>query len=336
MDGNDTTRTNVTDGLDTLGSPILGKIFRMLIVSIIIVVIVAAVCGNLLVCAAILLNKRLRKTTNYFIFSLAISDLMTALFSMPFDVDAFARPFQWSGSEFLCNFWAFMYLIAAPTSILNLMAVSLDRYLAISSPLKYYTVMTPKVALLFITIIWLYSLTFTTVGMVRWPYYDSSVIHGLCYFNISPYYSVVSSAVNFLLPTMIMCVIYFKIYQIASAHAHRIAMQEVPTSLIPSNSNEDSATITSEKKRIKRNIKAAKTIAIIVSTFLLCWIPLTLTSTVGSLCRKCLMVNAPELWPVLMVLAYINSAMNPILYSFFNQQFRESFKKLFKLELTFR
>lgn len=335
MDGNDTTRTNVTDGLDTLASPILGKIFRIIIVSIIIVVIVAAVCGNLLVCAAILLNKRLRKTTNYFIFSLAISDLMTALFSMPFDVDAFAYPFQWSGGEFLCNFWAFMYLIAAPTSILNLMAVSMDRYLAISSPLKYYTVMKPKVALLFITIIWLYSLTFTTVGMVRWPYYDSSVIDGLCYFNISPYYSVVSSAVNFLLPTMIMCVIYFKIYQIASAHAHRIAKQEVPTS-IASNSNEDSATITSEKKRIKRNIKAAKTIAIIVSTFLLCWIPLTLTSTVGSLCRECLVVNAAELWPVLMVLAYINSAMNPILYSFFNQQFRESFKKLFKLELTFR
>ena len=334
MDRNDTTRSNVTDGLDTLNSPIFDKLFRMLIVSIIILVIVAAVCGNLLVCVAILLNKRLRKTTNYFIFSLAISDLMTAFFSMPFDVEVMLHPYQWSGGEFLCNFWTFMYLIAAPTSILNLMAVSLDRYLAISAPLKYYTVMKPKVALLIIAIIWLYSLTFTTAGMLRWPFYERSVNAGLCYFNITPYYSVVSSAVNFLLPTLIMCVIYFQIYRIASAHAYRIAKQEVPTS-IASNSNEDSATITSEKKRIKRNIKAAKTIAIIVSTFLLCWMPQTLTSTVGSLCRACLVVNA-ELWTAFMVLAYMNSAMNPILYSFFNQQFRESFKKLFKLELTFR
>lgn len=54
MDGNDTTRTNVTaDGLDTLSSPIFDKIFRILIVTIIILVIVASVCGNLLVCVAI-------------------------------------------------------------------------------------------------------------------------------------------------------------------------------------------------------------------------------------------------------------------------------------------
>lgn len=335
MDGNNTTRTNLTgNGLDTLPPPAFDKFFRLLIVSIIIIVIVAAVCGNVLVCVAILLNKRLRKTTNYFIFSLAISDLMTAFFSMPFDVEVLLHPYQWSVGEFVCNFWAFMYLIAAPTSILNLMAVSMDRYLAISAPLKYYSVMKPKLALLIIATIWLYSLTFTTLGMVRWPYYEHSVMGGLCYFNISPYYSVVSSAVNFILPTVIMCIIYYHIYKIASAHARRIAKQEVTTS-VASNSNEDSGTITSEKKRIKRNIKAAKTIAIIVSTFLLCWMPLTLISTVGSLCRECLMVNG-ELWMALMVLAYMNSAMNPILYSFFNQEFRESFKKLFKLQFRFR
>ncbi|KAL9984984.1 hypothetical protein ACROYT_G007334 [Oculina patagonica] len=333
MDGNNTTRTNLTgNDLEPLSPPVFDKFFRLLIVSIMIIIIVAAVCGNLLVCVAILLNKRLRKTTNYFIFSLAISDLMTAFFSMPFDVEALLHPYQWSFGEFICNFWAFMYLIAAPTSILNLMAVSLDRYLAISAPLKYYSVMKPKLALLIIATIWLYSLTFTTAGMVRWPFYEQSVMLGMCFFNISPYYSVVSSAVNFILPTVIMCIIYFHIYKIASAHARRIAKQEVTTS-VASNSNEDSGTITSEKKRIKKNIKAAKTIAIIVSSFLLCWMPLTLTSTVGSLCKECLMVNG-ELWMALIVLAYMNSAMNPILYSFFNQEFRESFKKLFKLQFT--
>lgn len=330
MDGNNTT----SDGRDGFSSHVFDKLFRMLMVSIIIIIIVAAACGNLLVCLAILLNKRLRKTTNYFLFSLAISDLMTAFFSMPFDVEALLHPFQWSSGEFVCDFWTFMYLIAAPTSILNLMAVSLDRYLAISTPLKYYNVMKPKLALLIIALIWLYSLTFTTTGMLRWPFYEHSVIGGFCYFNVSPYYSMVSSAVNFILPTVIMCVIYYHIYKIASAHARRIAKEAV-TSSVASNSNEDSGTITSEKKRIKRNIKAAKTIAIIVSTFLLCWMPLTLISTVGSVCKECLLVNA-ELWMALMVLAYMNSAMNPILYSFFNQQFRESFKKLFKLQFRFR
>jgi len=335
MEGNsNNTSTNATS--DFVGSypAVFNELFLIIIISIFIVIIAAAICGNLLVCVAILLNKRLRKTTNYFIFSLAISDLMTASFSMPFDVQALLQPFGWNNGEFMCNLWAFMYLIAAPTSILNLMAVSMDRYQAISAPLRYYDKMRPKRVLTIIAAIWLYSLTFTIVGMVGWPFYEQSVNYGMCFFNIHPYYSVVSSVANFILPTVVMCVIYFKIYQIASAHAHRIEKQEVTTS-VASGSNEETGNLTSEKKRIKRNIKAAKTIAIIVSTFLLCWMPLTLISTVGSLCKEC-MVEEPEVFQSLVVLAYLNSALNPILYSFLNREFRESFIKLFKLQFKFR
>lgn len=336
MDYNNTTRTaNVTATAIQTTPPASDKLLRILVASLIIIVIVGSVCGNLLVCLAIGLNKRLRKTTNYFIFSLAISDLMTALFSMPFDVQIQLNPLQWTSGEFMCDFWVFMYLIAAPTSILNLMAVSLDRFFAISWPLRYYNVMKRKLALLVIAIIWLYSLAFTTVGMVFWRPYENSVIQGSCYFNINEYYSAVSSAVNFILPTVIMCVIYFNIYKIASAHAHRIAKQEVLPSVL-SCSNDDSGTTTSEKKRISKNIKAAKTIAIVVSTFLLCWMPLTLTSMIGALCRECFFAVNVHLWTVLVLLSYANSAMNPILYSFFNKEFRESFKKLFKLQFRFR
>lgn len=338
MDYNNTTRSpNVTyPGIGTTFPP-SDKLFRFLVASLIIIVITGSVCGNLLVCLAIGLNKRLRKTTNYFIFSLAISDLLTALFSMPFDVEGDFTQHQWSKGEFMCNFRVFMYLIAAPTSILNLMAVSLDRFFAISWPLKYCTMINPKIALLVIAVIWLYTLLFTTVGMVCWPYYEHSVVNGQCSFNIDPYYSAVNSAVNFILPTVIMCVIYFNIYTIARKHAKRIAKQEASFPTVLSCSNEDSGAITSEKKRISKNIKAAKTIAIIVSTFLLCWMPLTLTSMIVVFCgKKCLVGINLQLWRVFLVLAYTNSAMNPILYSFFNKEFRESFLKLFKLQFRFR
>lgn len=336
MEGNsNNTSSNATSDVVGNNPSVFDERFLIVIVSVYILIIVAAICGNLLVCLAISLNQRMRKTTNYFIFSLAISDLMTASFSMPFDVQALLQPLGWNNGEFACNFWAFIYLIAAPTSILNLMAVSMDRYQAISSPLRYYDKMRPKRALAIIATIWLYSLMFTIVGMVGWPFYENSVNAGMCYFNIRPYYSVASSAVNFILPTVVMCAIYFKIYQIASAHAHRIVQQEVSAVSVASCSNEDSGTMTSEKKRIKRNIKAAKTIAIIVSAFLICWMPLTLISAVGALCKECIMFNA-EVFQSLLVLAYVNSALNPILYSFLNREFREAFIKLFRLQFKFR
>lgn len=338
MDYNNTTRSpNETSPEINTNFPASDKLSRFLVASLIIVIIIGSVCGNLLVCLAIGLNKRLRKTTNYFIFSLAISDLLTALLSMPFDVEDNFTHLGWRKGEFMCNFRVFMYLIAAPTSLLNLMAVSLDRFFAISWPLKYYTVMKPKIALLVIAMIWLYTLTFTTVGMVSWPYSERSVTNGQCRFNIHPYYSGVNSAVNFILPAVITCVIYFNIYMIARKHAKRIAKQEASLPPVLSCSNEDSGAMTSEKKRISKNIKAAKTIAIIVSTFLLCWMPLTLTSMIGVFCgKKCFFRVSLQLWRVFLVLAYANSAMNPILYSFFNKEFRESFLKLFKLQFRFR
>lgn len=66
-----------------------------------------------------------------------------------------------------------------------------------------------KVVLLIIFIIWFYLFMFIIVGMVCWFYVESSVINGLCIFNISLYYFVVSFVVNFFLLIMIMCVIYF-------------------------------------------------------------------------------------------------------------------------------
>lgn len=336
MDGNsNNTTTNTTSTMVDNYPAVFDEVFLIIFVSFYIIIITTAICGNLLVCLAIFLNHRLRKTTNYFIFSLAISDFLTASFSMPFDVKALLQPFGWKIGEFACNSWAFIYLIAAPTSILNLTAVSIDRYQAISAPLRYYDKMRPRRAFAIIAGIWLYSLTFTVVGMVGWPFYEHSVIDGMCYFNIHPYYSVVSSAVNFIVPTIVMCVVYFKIYRIASEHAHRIVQQEVTTS-VASCSNEDSGNITSEKKRIKRGVKAAKTIAIIVSAFLLCWMPMTLMSTISSLCEDCIPANVyPGVFNSLLVLAYLNSALNPILYSFLNREFREAFIKLFKLQCKF-
>lgn len=316
----------------TSHNDVYDKRFLIVIISVYVIIIVTAICGNLLVCLAISLNRRLRKTTNYFIFSLAISDLLTASFSMPFDVQVLLKPLGWNHGEFVCNFWTFAYLIAAPTSILNLMAVSIDRYQAISNPLRYYDKMRPRRAMAIIAAIWLYSFAFTVAGMAGWPYYEQSVRDGMCYFNISPYYSVVSSAMNFIFPTMVMCVIYFKIYLIARAHAQRLVQHEVPvTTAATSCSNEDSGTMTSEKKRLKRNIKAAKTIAIIVSTFLLCWVPFTLVSTITSLCQHCIAL-LPEVFNSLLVVAYMNSALNPILYSFLNREFRDAFKKLLRIQ----
>lgn len=48
--------------------------------------VIFGITGNLLVCLAIALEKKLQNVTNYFLFSLAVTDLLVSLIVMPFSI----------------------------------------------------------------------------------------------------------------------------------------------------------------------------------------------------------------------------------------------------------
>ncbi|XP_031574302.1 octopamine receptor beta-3R-like [Actinia tenebrosa] len=332
---NSTSSHNLTPTTEDFVQPKNG--FNITIMVMQVLVIIVALLGNILICSAILIHERLRTHfTNYFIFSLSLSDIITAIIVMPMDVDQVLKNYKWTYGEAMCNIFTVAYLIAAPLSMLNLLAVSIDRYNAIANPLHYSNIMTPKVIVASIFSLWTYAILFTVIAMAGWPMYPSSVLYGTCHFNIKPAYSVVSSVINFVIPTIVMCVLYFKIYKVAHAHARRIGRHEnISHSAVEYNSGTNGGG-TSERRSMSKNIKAAKTIAILVSAFLFCWMPYTLVSSASILCgRKCYDNTPEEVITLTLLLAYMNSALNPFLYAFHNRDFRESFRRLLKLQFHY-
>ena len=85
-----------------------------------------------------------------------------------------------------------------------------------------------------------------------------------------------------------------------------------------------------EKQRISlsKERKAARTLAIIMVTFVLCWIPFFLMYIIIPFCDSCV---HPGKWvEVLFVwLGYVNSTLNPVIYTVFNTEFRKAFKDIF-------
>ncbi|KAL7298827.1 hypothetical protein TKK_0008566 [Trichogramma kaykai] len=100
------------------------------------VVNVMVVVGNCLVIAAVYHSIKLRNVTNMFIVSLAVADLMVGVAVLPFS--ATWEVFKvWIFGDIWCSIWLAVDVWMCTASILNLCAISLDRYLAVTRPVNY-------------------------------------------------------------------------------------------------------------------------------------------------------------------------------------------------------
>lgn len=82
-------------------------------------------------------------------------------------------------------------------------------------------------------------------------------------------------------------------------------------------------------RHLTKNTKAARTISIIVGAFLICWMPFTTLSIAFNICSvPCYTLIPSQLFTILLWLGYLNSALNPILFSYRNMQFRKSYKQI--------
>ena len=84
-----------------------------------------------------------------------------------------------------------------------------------------------------------------------------------------------------------------------------------------------------EKQRISlsRERRAARTMSIIMATFVLCWLPFFLMYVIFPFCESCAQTDQ-RIINFIVWLGYINSTLNPFIYTVFNIDFRRSFKIL--------
>ncbi|OQV21003.1 Dopamine receptor 1 [Hypsibius exemplaris] len=118
--------------------------------------ILIAVIGNILVCIAIYTDRNLRHIGNTFTASLALADLLVGLVVMPLALvnDLLG---EWMLPQLLCGIWVSFDIMGSTASILNLCAISLDRYIHIKDPLHYNATVTTKVVVPAVLLVWILS-----------------------------------------------------------------------------------------------------------------------------------------------------------------------------------
>lgn len=97
---------------------------------------ILAIFGNMLVVLSVIREKNLHTVTNYLVVSLASSDLFVAAVVMPIAVYALVSK-KWSLPLALCDLWIATDVFGSTASIYNLVAIAVDRFIAVIQPLKY-------------------------------------------------------------------------------------------------------------------------------------------------------------------------------------------------------
>ncbi|KAM3838007.1 histamine H2 receptor-like, partial [Diretmus argenteus] len=207
---------------------------------------------------------------------------------------------------------------------LTLLAISVDRYLAISAPLCYAQRVTPFRVTLAITAIWTLSLAMSFVPIhLGWNTANFSVQHSdwgmgdedtegrYCHFEWNNNYVLLDAFATFYLPLLLMCGMYLRIFRVAREQVRRI---RAATPLFAR---------TASAAATLREHKATVTLAAVLGAFTICWFPyFTFFMCMGIRAQT----SPPTtLHSVVLWLGYFNSALNPILYPALNRDFRKAY-----------
>ena len=107
------------------------------------IVCVLGSLGNLLVCLAIATNSRLRRASNYLLFSLAVADLIVTLISEPIYLECISRLtfFHKCRTSMEKLVYEFLVNLSCQTSFLHVASISIDRFFAVAFPLRHKILM---------------------------------------------------------------------------------------------------------------------------------------------------------------------------------------------------
>ncbi|XP_072292968.1 D(1)-like dopamine receptor [Eucyclogobius newberryi] len=320
---------------------------RVLVGCVLFLLIVSTLLGNTLVCAAVVKFRHLRsKVTNFFVISLAVSDLFVAVLVMPWEAITEVTG-TWLFGRF-CGVWIAFDIMCSTASILNLCIISVDRYWAIASPFKYERRMTHRVACVMVGVAWTLSILISFIPVqlnwhqeVREQLEDEvplganySVNYSMngsgggvqsCVANLNRTYAISSSLISFYIPVLIMVATYTRIYRIAQKQIRRITSLERAAEQAHHQQtqdlrlNHDEASL---KSSFKKETKVLKTLSIIMGVFVFCWLPFfVLNCTVPFCDPPCV---SDTTFTVFVWFGWANSSLNPVIYAF-NADFRRAF-----------
>ncbi|XP_063913661.1 dopamine D2-like receptor isoform X1 [Zophobas morio] len=181
--------------------------------------------GNVLVILSVYRERTLQSATNYFIVSLALADLLVAVVVMPFAVYVLVNG-AWTLPGFVCDFYIAMDVTCSTSSIFNLVAISIDRYIAVTQPIKYAKHKNNRRVWLTIALVWMISAAIGSPIVLGLNNTPDRVADACLFYNSD--FIIYSSLSSFYIPCIIMVFLYYNIFKALRNRAIQARLNRKP------------------------------------------------------------------------------------------------------------
>lgn len=276
--------------------------------------------GNILVATTFVKTPSLRTSTNYFIVNMAVSDLLGPFFNWPLYASEGMLTTNilvaQSSANIVCKMGMYFRIVSQVVSVLSLVLIAVDRFIAIVFPLKI-TVLNGKIRVILLLLSWIIPI----LGGVPYILFARIIQVGhqtFCRFMMDEGALTVFNGVGFVLLYFIPLVMIIILYSVIIRALKR---RPRPGNLIKGHQSE---------KRRKQNQKILKILIAIVSAFFVCWTPLCiymfLKKFFPSLFVKdtCMLLVGLTFY----ICPSLSTAINPVILFVFSTNYSQALKNL--------
>ncbi|CAG07613.1 unnamed protein product, partial [Tetraodon nigroviridis] len=332
----------------------------VLLMAMMVTLVVVIVLGNALVILAFIVDKSLRRQCNYYFLNLAISDFLVGAFCIPVYIP-YTLTGRWTLGRGLCKLWLVMDYLLCSASVFNIVLISYDRFLSVTRAVSYRARQSlSHHAVIKVIAVWVLAFVLYGPAIISWELLvgRSRVPKDECFaeFYYSWSFLLSASMLEFFSPFISVAFFNLSIYlsirrrrrRSRDTHLHLQLNEPAADSgeavllsglkltrrgSIPSQCSspsiaklDPSPSRSIHPSRLARDKKIAKSLAIIVCVFAICWAPYTLLMIIRAACRgRCIQHHWYE---VTFWLLWLNSAINPFLYPLCHSSFRRAFNKI--------
>ncbi|XP_029968021.1 trace amine-associated receptor 3-like [Salarias fasciatus] len=272
---------------------------------------------NLLVIISISHFKKLHTPTNILLLSLAVSDFLVG-FIMLFQILGING--CWYLGDLTCVIYLYFDYIVTSASVGTMVLISVDRYIAVCDPLHYSSKVTENRVKLIVLQCWLGSALCHTLLLKENLKHPGSFksCAGECVLGMTPVAGIMNLILTFIGPVAVIILLYMRVFVVAVSQARAMRSHVAVVTL------QSSGTVLVKKSELK----AARSLGVVVLVFLLCLCPFYCVTISG----QDTAYNLSSIAFVLNLL-YFNSCLNPLIYAFFYPWFRRCVKLIVTLQI---